>query len=198
MSKKLTLSIAAILSLSLLAPVFAETSAIYNGPTQFLNTTMDQNVEVNGPLKAKNFTLQGVLKINGPIEGDNLKIEELNATGPVTLSNSSVERSNITGELKANALKVEDYVNIVGGVDISNSSIEKLTAKAKKITINDSKVSQLIVPATNSGQQTVVLEGDTVIADEIAFESGNGVVVVRGNKVKHEGAKGGKIEAQKK
>lgn len=189
------MGIAAVLASSILvvSPVFAEQNMVMNGPTQMANQTISQNIEVNGPFRVKGLTVDGYVVVNGPVEGEKLKTEELKVKGPVSLRDSTVERMDIMGPLEADKLIVEDYIKVAGGVKISNSTVERLEARASRVEITDSNVNQLIIPATKDEQQTVVLDGNTVIGDEISFESGKGVVLIKGAKVKHEGVRGGKI-----
>lgn len=193
MMVKIGVALALASNILMASPAFAEQSMVLNGPTQMSNQTISQNIEVNGPFRVKGITVDGYVVVNGPVEGEGLKTEELRVKGPVSVRDSAIERMDVMGPLEADKLTVEDYIKVDGGVKISSSTIERLEARSSRVEIKDSKINQLIIPATKDGQQTVVLDGNTVIGDEISFESGKGVVVIKGAKVKHEGVRGGKI-----
>jgi hypothetical protein len=97
-----------------------------------------------------------------------------------------------TGPLDANELSVNNAL-IIGPAHIKESLIKQLTITANSIIFEDSQIDKIIVKSDDKNtKQTVTLLGNTIINQNITFESGIGEVIVKSDKVQLQGIIGGK------
>lgn len=159
--------------------------AVINGPVT-LKWVKAKSLVVNGPLQFSRLDVAGQAKIQGPFKGDHGKFDSLEISGLVDASYVTTQRLLINGPVKASYLKVIESAEIHGPLDVQNGEFQDLRVSADVITL-DAVTARNIVVGASTSQQTLILQGVTVISGDIRFESGKGVIKKIGANVEIKG-----------
>ena len=150
------------------------------GPFQFNHLKVDKELVIVGPVIESERGVFGSLDITGPFEAKNIACSKFDVTGPVDVSDLRVSgEATITGPLKAR-----------------KSTFQKLTIWADKIFLEDVKTKDIFVKKILREKQVLYLKGKTVVAGNITFESGKGIVE-QGPEAKIQGAIKGAVVKKK-
>lgn len=163
-----------------------EESATIYGPAIVSNSTFSDSLIVMGPLEIVKTTVERSCEIMGPVNGGvGSRLNDLKVSGPVSLSQSEVGLLTIVGALRAEALKVQGKMDIVGPLEAIGSTFGDIFITSDKIFLKDTTVANLTVRAKEDSLQTVILSGTTKVSGVIRFESGNGKLILEGNNTQH-------------
>ncbi|MCP5322946.1 MAG: hypothetical protein H6492_02955 [Candidatus Paracaedibacteraceae bacterium] len=152
-----------------------------------------------------------VIVITGPFQFANLRATELIVTGPVAasekgkfdkvvitgeliLSDSIMNVLSVTGSCELNSVKVINQARVTGFFIAENSIFDNLCISGKKVVLNNSRASNLLIkkePSLNQPQKLIV-KGKTYIK-EVVFESGQGEIHIYGKAVVIDNVTGAKI-----
>jgi hypothetical protein len=167
--------------------------AVFNGPAT-LKWVKAKSLVVNGPLQFSRLDVAGRAVIQGPFKGDHGKFDALEISGLVEASYITSQKLLINGPVKASYLKVTDSAEISGPLDVQNGEFQDLKVSADLITL-DTVTARNIVVGKSTSPQTLILQGVTVISEDIRFESGKGVIKKIGTNVDIRGQiLGGRLE----
>lgn len=148
-----------------------------NGPVEFTDLEVEQNIDIKGPIK----------------NGQNGKFGTATITGTVQASNIEVEKLNVTGSANFTQLEVKD-AEIIGPLTAKQSHFQNLTATANEITLDNVQAANIIIKKDKGNvEQKVFLKGNTVVQN-INFESGKGKVVQNDTAQVAGEIKGGQLE----
>ena len=93
-------------------------------------------------------------------------------------------------------LQVSGAAIIIGPLTAEKSTFQNLIITADKIILEDSKIKDIVVKKNEDKKQVLDLKGKTIVAGNITFESGKGVVK-QGPEVKIQGEiKGATVEKE--
>lgn len=148
--------------------------AVINGPAT-LKWVKAKSLQVNGPLQFSRLDVVGQAKIQGPFKGDHGKFDSLEISGLVDASYVNCQKLFIHGPVKVSFLKVTDAAEINGPLDVQNGEFQDLKVTADLITLNTVTARNIVVGKSNA-EQTMILQGVTVISGDIRFEAGKGVI----------------------
>jgi hypothetical protein len=166
----------------------------YVGVTILEKTVLQQSSFV-GPTVLKEVTANS-LSVIGPFEFYDLKVtKETNITGPTvesekgtfrflkiigtfTAKNITCTKLEIIGPVDVTDLKVSEETDIVGPLKATQSTFQKLSVMADKISLDDVAVDDITIQKNKNHQKAQVLQlkGKTIVKGNITFESGEGIV----------------------
>lgn len=191
------------------------------GPCKLSNTIVTENTKIVGSLAAKNsnlnqlnvtgpfsfnnVTVTGKTFVTGPVSNDGKGMfQDVHVSGNFNIDNVECSNLKVTGRVDAAQLTVRGNTNITGAAIVKNSSLQDLTITTEESTFKDSTIKNITVGANNAGaswfgstseqkEQTLILDGSTVVAGNITFEAGNGKVIIKNAQVKINGTVQGAV-----
>ncbi|MCE2991330.1 MAG: hypothetical protein LW825_00150 [Candidatus Jidaibacter sp.] len=181
---------------------------VISGPFRFYEIKANGDVKVTSSITSGKKGTFNLLQITGPAQLEDVNIEHLeltgsldckkgiikkyNVIGPAILANVKIDEMVQTGSLEVDELTADNAL-IIGSANMKYSIVKQLNITADTIVLEDSQIDQITIKATDTNaKQTITLLGETIIAQDIIFESGTGEVVVKSNKVRMQNVVGGK------
>ena len=140
-----------------------------NGSAQLSNQSCE-NLKVNGSAHLDNFTVTGHAQVNGSAHISESSFGALKINGSAHLKKGSVK-----GQFTAN-----------GSVYITSSQLSNVTLSGTTFEIADTIISENIVvskPGWFSSQNQSLELTNTIIEGDVTFDSGTGVIYLKGNSV---------------
>lgn len=145
------------------------------GPVELKNTQA-KSLQIIGPLIFSNLKVHGETKITGPVEGKDGKFKNLAVTGPIEVITTYCQTLNVVGPVDGSGLHVQEETAIIGPLEAKNSTFKNITVTADTISFENCSANNIFIK-TQKYPQTLTLKGETVIAGNIVFESGQGKIV---------------------
>ncbi len=130
-----------------------------NGPLQFSNLLVEESAEIRGPVANSKNGVFVDLKIVGPFSAEKIVCDNLSVMGAIDVSE----------------LVVKKKMQVTGGVNVKRGDIKDLEVKSDRISLTESKISDLTVDGRKGKEQTLILD-KTVISGNVVFKSGNGII----------------------
>ena len=183
---KFPLSITIILLTSLIT-IHADTfisqkkvnKIVGKGATRICNVQANK-IMIDGCLAFTNVEVNGDLTITCPICGDssNLKCKNLLAARSVIARNVKCDQMHILGSVQLENLEMSGDATIAGNVKIKNGKLNNLNSSSNETHLHNVKLNDIIIeePRIPSQNQFIHLKGNTLVAGDINFKSGHGVV----------------------
>lgn len=149
-----------------------------NGSADFKNTQL-QSASITGDVEFEDLSSSKTFDITGNFFGTDGTFHKLHVIGSLRLTNTTVDHLEATGPVSLKNSSVLGNTIIIGGLKTSNCKLGHVDVNSNLIIFHDSKVGSIRVRKTGALEQTLTLNNSS--AKDIIFESGNGKVIVVGN-----------------
>lgn len=198
----------------------AVTKLSITGPLVFNDLTVQETANVTGNVSnKKGFGKFNKLHVVGSTSLNNIKgKEKLSLIGRTVLTDATIEgNASIVGTATLKHANIAGSTTITGPCSASYSSFSSLEVTAPKVVLTDCTANTVTLkkntstnyhhaslwswltswfPQREPEEQTLVLDGETTINGTITFESGKGILIIKGDKVRILGDVVGCIEQQ--
>lgn len=162
------------------------------GPAQ-LKMVKAKSLAVTGLLEFNHLNISGDATLTGAVKGSKGKFNTLTVTGSLDVDHVICKELIVTGNVKATFLDVAKQSTVNGDLEVKESKLGALSVAGDKILLDGVLLDSLTVRKGISDQQTVTLQGATIVNGDILFESGKGILNVQGSEVKINGTTKGNL-----
>lgn len=157
------------------------------GPTRIANVKANK-VIIDGCLAFSNLDVKGDVTITCLICGDssNLKCKNLAAAKSVIAKKIKCENMHICGSANLEDIEIAQNATIKGNAKIKGGKMKNLNLSSNEIHLQNVNVHDIIIeenPHNASKPQSLYLKDKTLVAGNINFKSGQGIIFLENNAI---------------
>lgn len=157
---------------------------IVKGPTRISNVKANK-VMIDGCLAFSNLDVKGDVTITCPICGDssNLTCKNLSVAKSITAKKIKCDNLNICGYAQLEDIEISHTATIKGNAKIKDGKLNNLNLSSNEIHLQNVNVNDIIIeaPRIASKNQLLYLKDKTLVAGNINFKSGQGIIFIENN-----------------
>jgi cytoskeletal protein CcmA (bactofilin family) len=153
----------------------------YNKTIKLNNGADDHVIHGSESIRKQSFDR---LTVNGALSADEIVAATIIINGSAYITDSICQTLIVNGTINCARVSVAEDTTIYGTGCFKNSQVKNVRIYSNRLDFADSEIyGNIVVAASNSGVQEIVLV-DTVVHGDIAFEAGQGMVVLEaGSKI---------------